>query len=141
MQAGLPELVRLEASRLAWNQSPDQFWFHYTDRTAARAIVASLTYLVGDHHPKAPGLYVSDVQPGALSTRELLNALFDGTRDIERTQAAVVLTDGAINFHRVNRRAWWCPAPVGTELDLTTQLVGWAALEGGQWLYSPSLYV
>jgi hypothetical protein len=141
MEGRGPQVERLEASRLAWNQTRDNFWFHYTDRTAARAIVASRRYLVSDHHPKAPGLYVSDVQPGELSSVELLNALFDGTRDIERTQASVVLRTGPIDFHRVHRRAWWCPAPVGSALDLSTQLVGWAAIEDGQWVYSPSLYV
>ena len=54
------------------------------DPDAALAIFSAGIYEVGDRHPKTPGLYVTTAQPGALGPEELLNALFDGTRDIER---------------------------------------------------------
>jgi hypothetical protein len=92
-------------------------------------------------HPKAPGLYVTTAQPGALGSEELLNALFDGTRDIERTQATVVIADGAVTFERVSEHAWRYSAPVNTELDLADQIVGWAVFERDTWMYSPGVYL
>jgi hypothetical protein len=126
---------------LAWNRSDKQFWFHYTTRAAARAIATGGIYEVGDRHPKAPGLYVSTLQPGAAGSEELLNALFDGTRDIERTHAAVVFADGPLMFERISEHAWRHSAPVGAELNLRDQIVGWAAIEQDIWLHSPSLYL
>ena len=135
------ELVDLAASRLAWNCLEQEFWFHYTDRAAARAIAGTRTYRVSERHPKAPGLYVTPLQPGSCSCAELLNALFDGTRDIERTQAVVVLADGPLPLTRTDASAWCHRAPAGTELDLSEHLVGWAAKEDGKWLHSPTLYI
>lgn len=135
------ELIRLAPSGLAWNQLPGPFYFHYTERTAARAIAATRAYDVGDRHLKTPGLYVASCHPGALGAEELLNAIFDGTREIERTRAAVVLAEGPLAFVRVAAWAWYHAAATGTRLDLTEQLVGWAAIEGDQWFYSPSLYI
>jgi hypothetical protein len=135
------ELVRLAAGELAWNRLPGPFFFHYTDRTAARAIVATRAYDIGSRHPKTPGLYVTSYQPGQLTCEELLNAIFDGTRDIERTRAAVVMAADPLPFKRVTPSAWRHAAPVGTRLDLTEQLFGWAAIEEEEWCYSPSLYV
>jgi hypothetical protein len=126
---------------LAWNQSDEQFWFHYTNRAAALAIATGGIYEVGDRHPKAPGLYVTTLQPGALGPEELLNALFDGTREIERTQAAVVFSGGPFTFERVSEHAWRYSTPVNTELDLADQIVGWAAFEQESWMYSPGVYL
>ena len=96
--------VALDPADLAWNRSDERFWFHYSTRAAARAIATGGIYEVGDRHPKTPGLYVSAVHTGALGAEELLNALFDGTREIDRTQAAVfVFADGALTFERVQR--------------------------------------
>jgi hypothetical protein len=139
--SGGGELVVLDAADLAWNRSDERFWFHYTDRDAALAIATGGIYEVGDQHPKAPGLYVTTVQPGALGSEELLNALFDGTRDIERTQATVVIADGAVTFERVSEHAWRYSAPVNTELDLADQIVGWAVFERDMWMYSPGVYL
>jgi len=140
--AGVGELVALDPADLAWNRSDERFWFHYTTRAAARAIAIGGVYEVGERHPKAPGLYVTTVQPGALGPEELLNALFDGTREIERTQAAVVFVDGALTFERVSEHAWRYSAPVNTELDLADQIVGQAALEQQDtWTYSPGMYL
>jgi hypothetical protein len=135
------EPVLGEPAKLAWNQLPGPFFFHYTDRAAARAIVADRIYDVGARHPKAPGFYVTQSQPGELTGVQLLNAIFDGMRDIERTQAVVVLADGPLRFTRVGARAWRHSAPAGTRLVLTSQIVGWAAIERGVWRYSPSLHV
>ncbi len=135
------ELVALDPADLAWNRSDERFWFHYSTRAAARAIATGGIYEVGDRHPKTPGLYVSTVQPGALGAEELLNALFDGTREIDRTQAAVVFADGALTFERVSEHAWRYSAPVNTELDLTDQIVGWAVFEQDTWTYSPGMYL
>jgi len=137
---GAGELVVLDPADLAWNRSDDRFWFHYTTRAAALAIAIGGIYEVGDRHPKAPGVYVTSLQPGALSPEELLNALFDGTRDIDRTQAAVVFTDGAFTFERVSEHAWRYSTPVNAELDLADQILGWAAFEQETWSYSPGLY-
>jgi len=134
------ELVSLNPADLAWNRSDDRFWFHYTTRAAALAIATRGIYEVGDRHPKAPGVYVSTLQPGALGPEELLNALFDGTRDIERTQAAVVFADGALTFSRVGEHAWRYSAPVNTELNVRRQIVGWGAFEQETWMYSPGVY-
>lgn len=135
------ELIQRQPTELAWNQLPGPFFFHYTDRAAARAIVADKSYDVSGRHPKSPGLYVTQCQPGELSGETLLNAIFDGMRDIERTQAVVVLTSAPLRFARIGERAWCHSAPVGARLTLTSQIVGWAAIEGGLWWYSPSLYV
>jgi hypothetical protein len=135
------ELVDMPAANLAWNHLERDYWFHYTDRAAAQAIEATRTYRVSERHPKAPGLYVTSLQPGACSCEELLNELFDGTRDIERTQAVVVLADSPLKFTRTDTSAWCYRAPAGTELDLSEQLVGWAAKEGGKWLHSRTLYL
>ncbi len=136
------ELVDLSASSLAWNRLGQDFWFHCTDRAAAaRAIAAARTYRVSERHPKAPGLYVTSLQPGSCSSAELLNALFDGTREIARTQAVVVLFGGPLKFMRTGESAWCHRAPAGTELDLSEQFAGWGAKEDGRWLHSPALYL
>lgn len=135
------ELIDLPAAHLAWNRSERDFWFHYTERSAARAIAATRSYKVSERHRKAPGLYVTPLHPGACSCAELLNQLFDGTRDIERTQAAIVLADGPLEFVRKDASVWCHSVPGGTELDLRAQLVGWAAKEDGKWLYSGTLYL
>jgi hypothetical protein len=135
------ELVALDPADLAWNRSDQRFWFHYTARAAARAIATTGIYKTGDRHPKTPGVYVSTLQPGAVGAEELLNALFDGTRDIERTQAAVVFADGPLTFERVGEHAWRYSTPVNTELDMADQIVGWAAFERDTWRYSPGVYV
>jgi hypothetical protein len=96
--------------------------------------------LSSGRHPKAPGLYVTALQPGALGPEELLNALFDGTREIERVQAAVVFADGTLTFERVSEHAWRYSAPVNTKLNVRRQIVGWAALEQETWMYSPGVY-
>ena len=134
------ELVALDPADLAWNRSDERFWFHYTTRAAARAIATGGIYEVGEEHPKTPGLYVTPLQPGAPGSEELLNALFDGTRDIERTQAAVVFVDGALTFERVSEHAWSYSAPVNTELGVRRQIVGWGAFEQETWLYSSGVY-
>ncbi len=135
------ELVVLDPADLAWNRSDTRFWFHYTDPDAALAIATGGVYEVGEHHPKAPGLYVSTLQPGALGPEELLNALFDGTRDIDRTQAAGVFADGALTFERVSEHAWRYSAPMNTELNVRRQIVGWTAIEQETWMYSPGVYI
>lgn len=139
--SGAGELVVLDPADLAWNRSDARFWFHYTTRAAARAIATGAIYEVGDQHPKAPGLYVTTLQPGALGSDELLNALFDGTRDIDRTQAAVVFADRALTFERVGEHAWRYSAPVNTQLNVRRQIVGWGALEQEAWVYSPGVYL
>jgi hypothetical protein len=53
----------------------------------------------------------------------------------------VVLAEGPLEFVREGASSWRHAAPVNTELDLADQLVGWAAVEGSDWLYSRSLYV
>ncbi len=138
---GAGELVALDPAELAWNRSDQRFWFHYTDRGAARAITTTGMYKIGDRHPKSPGLYVTTLQPGAVGSEALLNALFDGTRDRERTQAAVVFADGPLMLERVSEHAWRHSGPVGAELNLRDQIVGWAAIEQDIWLHSPSLYL
>jgi hypothetical protein len=134
------ELVALDPADLAWNRSDEQFWFHYTTRAAARAIATRGRYKVGDNHPKAPGVYVSTLQPGALGSEELLNALFDGTRDIDRTQAAVVFAAGELSFERVGEHTWRYAAPMNTELGVRRQIVGWGAFEQETWIYSSGVY-
>jgi hypothetical protein len=138
--SGVDELVALDPADLAWNRSDRRFWFHYTTRAAARAISRRGIYEVGDRHPKAPGVYVTTLQPGALSSEELLNALFDGTREIERTQAAVVFAAGALTFERVSEHAWRYSAPINTDLNVRRQIVGRAVLEQDTWIYSPGVY-
>jgi hypothetical protein len=115
---GAGELVALDPADLAWNRSDEPFWFHYTTRAAARVIAIGGTYQIGDRHPKAPGLYVSTLQPGALGPEELLNTLFDGTREIERTQAAVIFADSALTFSRVGKHTWAYSALANTELGV-----------------------
>jgi hypothetical protein len=138
---GAGELVALDPTDLAWNRSDQRFWFHYTDRSAARAIGTTGIYKIGDRHPKTPGLYVTTLQPGTVGSEALLNALFDGTRDRESTQAAVVFADGPLLFERISEHAWRHSAPVGAELNLRGQIVGWAAIEQETWMYSPSVYL
>lgn len=131
----------MDSANLAWNRSDQRLWFHYTTRAAARVIARTGIYKIGDRHPKTPGVYVTTLQPGAVGSEALLNALFDGTRDRERTQAAVVFADGLLMFERVSEHAWRHSAPVGAELNLRDRIVGWAAIEQDIWLHSPSLYL
>ena len=134
-------LVEGIPSRLVWNLEPGAHWFHYTTPAAARAIYETGFYVVGDRGSR-PGLYITTIQPGTLSSNDLLNALFDGTRDLGRTEAVVVLRkDAAPAFTRVRgRSAWRHAADPGAELDLRDSLVGWAAYDGSKWMYHPALF-
>jgi hypothetical protein len=104
--AGAAELVALDPADLALNRSDDRFWFHYTDPGAALAITTAGIYEVGDRHPKAPGLYVSTVQPG----RSVLKICSTPCSTVPETstapQAAVVFADGPLTFERVSEHAW-----------------------------------
>lgn len=130
----------VDMSRLAWNRSDAPFWFHYTTRTAAEAITLEEEYLVLVAR-KPSGLYVTDVQPGALEDDELLRALFDGTREVERVQAAAVLADdSALQLKKVGRNAWVHEAPKGSSVSLEGIAVGFAWQEDSVWHYSRSLW-
>jgi hypothetical protein len=86
-------------------------------------------------------LYVSDLAPGSLSDEDMLNALLDGTRELERVQAAVVLADDpALAFVREGRSAWVHVAPAGTSLDLEDIVVGRAFQGDGLWHYDETLW-
>jgi hypothetical protein len=98
--------------RLAWNRLEGPYRFHYTTRFAAQMIVGSETYIVGAR--AAPGLYVTDIMPGELTDTQLLNALLDGTRELERVQAAVVLHDDiALPLVQCGARSYVHAAPPG----------------------------
>jgi hypothetical protein len=125
--------------QLAWNRLDARFWFHYTTVYASRLIVGQGRYVVGGR--SRPGLYVSDLAPGALSDQDMLNALLDGTRELERVQAAVVLADDpALAFVREGRSAWVHAAPAGTRLDLADVVVGRAFQRDGLWRYDETLW-
>lgn len=135
------DLADRPAKELIWNREPDvKVFFHYTDRTAARAIVGMRKFRVSGAHPRDPGLFVTLIQPGQMSSAQLLNSIFDGTRDSERTQATVALADRPLSFTRIDEWAWHHEAPVGTVLSLRSQILGWAAYEGGRWMHSHSLF-
>jgi hypothetical protein len=125
--------------RLAWNRLDERFWFHYTTVFASAVIVAQARYIVGER--SRPGLYVSDLAPGSLSDQDMLNALLDGTRELERVQAAVVLADDpALPFVREGRSAWVHAVPAGTSLDLEDIVVGRAFQRDGLWHYDETLW-
>jgi hypothetical protein len=127
-------------SRLVWNRGEGEFRFHYTMRFAAETIVRTEQYAVlVDRTPS--GLYVTDIQPGSLEDCEILSALFDGARDVERVQAAVVLADDpALPLKKVGRNAWVHEAPKGSAVPLVGIAVGYAWQEDSLWLYSRSLW-
>jgi hypothetical protein len=84
---------------------------------------------------------VSDLAPGSLSDAETLNALLDGTRELERVQAAAVLADDpALPFIRDGRSTWMHGAPAGTVVDLQDIVVGRAFQRDGVWHYDESLW-
>jgi hypothetical protein len=58
-------------SKRIWDVAPERrFVFHYTDVTAARAIVATRTVRVSSRHPRRPGFYVCGYAPGGAVTFE-----------------------------------------------------------------------
>jgi hypothetical protein len=125
--------------QLAWNRLDGRFWFHYTTVFASRLIVEQAQYIVGER--SSPGLYVSDLAPGSLSDAEMLNALLDGTRELERVQAAVALADDpALPFVRDGRSTWVYVAPAATVIDLQDIVVGRAFQREGVWHYEESLW-
>ena len=90
---------------------------------------------------KPPGLYVTDIPPGALEDDDLLSALFDGTRETERVQAAVVLADDdSLRLDKVGQSAWVHEAPKDSAISLVGIVVGFAWQTDGIWHYSPSLW-
>ncbi len=128
-------------AKLAWNR-PDMgpYWFHYTTRPAAARIVQEQVYRVLGARTPA-GLYVTSIHPGQLDDEELLNRIFDGTREIERVQAAVVLHDDpALPLNRIGGSAWVYQAPQGTDIPLDGIVVGGAFKQGGLWHYDRSLW-
>lgn len=126
-------------SDLAWNRLPGPYWFHYTTRHAAEEIVRTVAYIVGER--ASPGLYVTHLMPGQLDDEQLLNALLDGTRQLERVQAAVVLHDDpALPLVRDGPNAWVHPAPPNAEIELTDIVVGHAYKADGLWHYERSLW-
>jgi hypothetical protein len=138
-------LADLPASRLAWNSTNLQFYFHYTTRVAAQIIRHTARYEVSRRHARS-GMYVTDLAPGSRSSIQLLNVLCDGTRDVERTQAVVVIArDGPIAFDRPKGmtapNAWYHAADPGTVLDLRLQVAGWGAKEAGVWRLSRALFI
>ncbi len=125
--------------RLAWNRLEGPYRFHYTTRFAAQMIVGSETYIVGAR--AAPGLYVTDIMPGELTDTQLLNALLDGTRELERVQAAVVLHDDiALPLVQNGARSYVHAAPPGEKLALDGIVVGYAYKQDGLWHYEKSLW-
>jgi hypothetical protein len=124
---------------LAWNRLPGPYWFHYTTRYAAEQIVLTAAYIVGER--ASPGLYVTDLMPGRLDDEQLLNALLDGMRQIERVQAAVVLHDDpALSLVPDGQNAWVHAAAANAEIDLTDVVVGFAYKAQGLWHYERSLW-
>src|SRR4051812_23396661 len=110
---------RTPMGKLAWNRPGlGPYWFHYTTPAAARRIVLEQLFIVmGGRRP--PGMYVTDIQPGQLEDEALLNAIFDGTRSIERVQAAVILHDDpALPLQRVGASAWVRRAAKDTRIQL-----------------------
>ena len=128
-------------AKLAWNRSgTGPYWFHYTTPAAARQIADEQIYRVlGARKP--PGLYLTSVQPGQLDDEALLNKIFDGTRDIERVQGAIVLhDDAALPLDRVAEAAWIHEAARGTDIPLDGIVVGHAFKQNGRWHYDRSLW-
>lgn len=131
---------------LVWNQDPNQqYWFHYTTRDNARAIVALRRYRVGPkHNSDRSGLYVCPFQPGSKSEDELAGAILDGSWD-ERSKlkAAVVLRDGPdVQFESDPDTAFGMRfrADPRTWIELPNQVVGWAAYVDGAWKHSLALF-
>ena len=125
--------------KLAWNRLPGPYWFHYTTPFAASAIVQERAYIVGKSRP--PGLYVTDVQPGALEEDELVRELFDGDYVIERVQAAVVLHDDpALPLKRVARSAYYHARASEETIELDGIVVGRAFKQEGLWHYDRALW-
>lgn len=136
----MDDLIRTEPARLVWNSTESDYWFHYTSPTAAEKIYETGAYVIGSR--SKAGLYVTNAQPGFLSEEQLLNNLFDGTRDMERTKGTLVLLrdDSQLRFERVSKLGWWKAASPGDVIDLRPHVVGWCAIVGGEWAYHRGLY-
>jgi hypothetical protein len=135
------DLIRAEPARLVWNPTEHSYWFHYTTPTVAEKVYETGVYIVGQR--SRPGLYVTTAQPGSLSEQQLLNRLFDGTRDVERTKGALVLLrdDSGFPLKRDSEYGWMRPATPGDEIDLRPHAVGWCAVVDGEWAFHRGLYV
>jgi hypothetical protein len=130
------------ASALRWNQPASPvFWFHYTSRLAARAIVHDRTFEVGAHQAVGrAGIYVCPYQPGSLIEDELARRLLDGSfRKRSRLRAAVVLTadvDLALISDPDTPDGMRFVANPGSCVLLPRQIVGFAERVGSRWRHS-----
>ncbi|HEV3002194.1 MAG TPA: hypothetical protein VGW75_15740 [Solirubrobacteraceae bacterium] len=142
----MDDLIANYRSALVWNRpgSP-RYWFHYTERTRARAIVASKTFKVGTKHTKGrAGVYVCPYAPGSRTEEDLAGRILDGSyHEREKLRAVVVLASGPdITFESDpdTRDGMRHLADPGSLVELPNQIVGWAAIVDGQWQHSLTLF-
>jgi hypothetical protein len=143
-------LIHNHERALIWNVDPSQkLWFHYTDRTAARAIFSTGAYYVSSEHSgDRSGLHVCPYIPGSKTETELESLILDGTRGAaERLRACVVFAEfGDLKFvsDPFTQDGMRFLAAPGQVLRVQTNIVGWAAEQtnGGtsSWEHSLTLF-
>lgn len=130
-----------------WQRSGVHALFHYTNRNFAEQIHAEQVYVVSDrpHQRYGHGLFLTSIEPEALSKQELLRRLFAMQRPPEAVEAVVVLhqDDECLPVERVSPGIYLCAAPAGAEIDLALVYLGYGtrAASGREWLFSRELHV
>lgn len=142
----MPDLLSNYAAALIWNQpgSPT-FWFHYTERTRALAIIAAKVFEVGRKHRKGrSGIYVCPYQPGSVNEESLAGLILDGSfHEREKLRAVVVLADAPdVSFVKEPDTSGGMRhlADPGARVPLPNQIVGWATIVDGEWQHSLTLF-
>jgi hypothetical protein len=121
--------------------SPTVYWFHYTSRPAARAIVDDRAFEVAAHQAVGrAGIYVCPYQPGSLTEDEMARRLRDGSfRKRDRLRAVVVLTadaDLVFTSDPDTPDGMRFLADPNSRVLLPRQIIGFAERVGSQWRHS-----
>jgi hypothetical protein len=126
-----------------WERSGVHAWFHYPTPELAARIGREQVYRAqeGGHQLRGPGLFVTNIAPGALPDDELLKLLFALQRPVSSIEGVVVLdTEGGLAFEQYGRGKWHHPAVPETVIDLGGLLIGFGVRIDGQWLFSRSIF-
>jgi hypothetical protein len=132
--------------RLLWEVSGVHLLFHYTFAEHAEQIGAERLYVVSDQQSQqaGPGLFLTNLQPGALSDEALCKRLFVSQRPLAQLRGVVVLRadDRILPVKRIGPSQFIHSVARGFVLDLTALLIGYGRRNphNGQWLFPRSCY-
>ena len=123
-----------------WEVSEHRFLFHYAPVENALAIAHQRRFVVGPGQDFGTGMYATDIAPGELPDRELLEILFAEARSSQDVDGVVVMTrHPALSFDEVASRVWLHRAERGAIVDLSVALVGAGERVAGDWRFNASV--